>query len=343
MYKRIFDKFDDIKAPETVVDNAVAKAMEQINNEKLKTSSKLCLCRPKRKLAAGLLAACFALIFVISAVFGFGTDRLSAGTQSKGFVITANAYEVGKLGDKADSATIGAYTSEFSGGWAMYYNLERYKDFSPNFFQSYVFGDFTVEGKGIESVTFKSNAQGTYFALSPAGIYLSADEGKAQKQVESSMEDYSQLSLSNSQYSSEELKGYSDGLSFGEIYADTFTFTNTQRREIIDFSNKLEFVVESNHNNPLVSEKLDLLWKCEQQANENKAEFAYASGEISSEEEKLYEEIDTLSEEIRQLVLKDATVDVTVNFIDGSTLTKSLTMGLVRVDGTLWLTVSEIE
>lgn len=334
MYKKSFECFDEIKAPENIVDKAVKRAMA-VDVRDVKAKSGINLCRPKKKLVVGVLAACFAAVFVFSAVFGFGAERDSMTTQSKGFVITANAYEAKRLEGNADSAVIGAYTGELSGGWAMYYNLEQYKDCSPNFFQSYVFSDFTIEGKGIESVVFKSNAEGTYFAISPAGVYCDTDENKA-------MGSYSQLSLTNSQYSADELKAYSDGLSYGEIYADTFTFTNTERSEKIDFGKKLEFVIESNHNNPQISQKLDRLWECEQQANDYKAEHTYEGGEISIEEEKLYNEIDILSEEIRELILKDATVDVIINFIDGSTLRKSLKMGLVRADGTLWLTISEI-
>lgn len=341
MYKNLFDEFKSIKAPESAVNEAVTKAMAQINKDEINSGSELRLCRPRRKLASGLLAACFAVVIMFGAYFGFGSKVIQTETQSKGFIITANAYEAKKLGEKADSAVIGVYTSELSGGWAMYLNLEQYKDFSPNFFQSYVFGDFTIEGEGIESVTFKSKAEGTYFALSPAGIYLNADEDKAQKQVENALKSYADMSLSNSQYSQKELKEHSDGLSFGNMYCDAFTFTNASRSDKIDFSNKLEFIIESNHNNPIMSEKLDRLWECEQQLTACKADHTSEGGESSAEEERLYKEIDKLSEEIRQLVLKDATIDIVVNFTDGSTLVKHLDVDLVRADDTLWLTLSE--
>ena len=334
MYKKIFNEFDNIKAPKNVVDRAIINAKEKIVEDGIKTNSNICIYKPKKKLATGLLAACFTLIFMFSAFLGLGIDRHNTGKQSKGFIITANAYEVEKLGEKSDSAVIGAYTGELSGGWAMYYNLERYKDLSPNFFQSYVFGNFTIEGEGIESVSFRSKAEGTYFALSPAGIYSDITQ-------ESFLESYSQLSLSNSQYSEKELKEHSDGLSFGEIYADTFTFANYNGTEKIDFSKKLEFVIESNHGDPEISEMLDRLWECEQQLSACKSEIKNEYGESTAEEERLYNEIDTLSEKIRKLVLEDATIDITVKFKDGSTLTKSLKVGLERVDGTLWLTVSE--
>lgn len=346
MYKNLFDEFDNIKTPESAVNKAILKARDHINkaengNEKLTKDSGIRPCRPKRKLAAGLLAACFALVLVFGAYFGFASDSTISQPSSKGFIITANAYEAKKLGEKADSAVIGAYTGELSGGWAMYFNLEKDMDFSPNFFQSYVFSNFTIEGQGIESVTFRTDKEGTYFALSPAGIYLNADEDKAQKQVEDALKNYSDMSLSNSQYSEKELKDYSDGLSFGNMHCDEFTFTNAKGSDKIDFSNKLEFVLESNHNNPEISKKLDRLWECEEEIKEYQSEKLFEGGALSDREEELYRELDTLAEEIRQLILKDATIEIEVSFTNGSTLVKYLDVDLVRVDNTLWLTLSE--
>lgn len=346
MYKNLFDEFDNIKATESAVNKAILKAKDQINKgendkEKLTKASAIRLCRPKRKLAAGLLAACFAFVLVFGAYFGFASDSTISQPSSKGFIITANAYDAKRVGASTDLAVIGAYTGELSGGWAMYFNLEKDKDFSPNFFQSYVFSDFTIEGQGIESVAFRTDKEGTYFALSPAGIYLNAEEDVAQKMHEDAVKSYSMISLENSQYSSEELNAHSDGLAYGNIYCDTFTFTNTDKIDKIDFSNKLEFVLESNHNNPEISQKLDRMWECEEEIKEYQSEKLFEGGALTDREEELYKELDTLAEEIRQLILKDATIEIEVSFTNGSTFVKYLDVDLVRVDNTLWLTLSE--
>ncbi len=339
MYDKFYKNFDKIKPSEEAVNRAVESA---IKADCSKTKTKI-YNFSKRKLTLGIMAACLVLVFVATFVFSLA-GGVTVGFQASGnynFVITANASQAEALNGK-DSSTIAAYAGILSGGWAMYPNFERYEDYSPNFFQSYAFTNFSIEGKGIESVTFKSNSEGTYFSVSPAGYFVNANEENAEQQVKDAMKDYSDLSLVNSQYTAQELRDYSDGLSYGNIYCDSFTYTNTHNSDVVNLSNKLEFIIESNHSNQDISEKLDRLWQCEEKITEYKAQYTFEYGEVSEEEDRLYEEIDMLSLEIRQLVLSDSTVDVTVRFTDGSVQTKSLRMGLAQADDeTDWLTVTE--
>lgn len=339
MFEKPYKEFDRIKPSEEAVNRAVQSALDAsdvMNNRQVHKFS-------KRKIITGLLAACLVLVFAATFIFTLHSGH-TVGPQtpdSYGFIITANANQVDALGESSDS-TIAVYSEILTGGWAMYPNLERYEDFSPNFFQSYAFTNFSIEGKGIESVTFSSNAEGTYFALSPAGYFVNADEEIAEQRVNEAKKAYSGMSLVNSQYTAEELSEYSDGLSYGNIYCDTFTYTNTQNNNIINLSNKLEFVIESNHSNKGISEKLDSLWQCEQDITEIKSSHAFEGGEMSEKEERLYSELDRITQEIRQLILQDSTVDVTVKFTDGSVQTKCLRMGLTESEnGELWLTVNE--
>lgn len=341
MYKNFFEEFDNIKASDALIEKSVAKAKGVYDINETDSAIQSRPYRIKRRITAGILAACFALVLVFGAYFGFASDSTISQPSSKGFIITANAYDAQRVGASTDSAVIGAYTGELSGGWAMYFNLEKDMDFSPNFFQSYVFSDFTIEGQGIESVTFKSYKEGTYFALSPAGIYLNADEEGTRRMYADAIKSYDGLSLHNSQYSAEELNEYSDGLAYGKLYCDTFTYTNTDKSEKLEFSNKLEFVMESNHSNPEMSEKLDRLWECEEEIKRYQSEKFFEGGALSDREEELYRELDTITEEIRRLILKDATIEIEVSFTNGSSIVKHLDVDLVRADDTLWLTLSE--
>ncbi len=333
MYKNIFDDFDKIKAPKPIVNKTVQIALEANENGAVKEFKK-----PNSRLAFGILAACLALVFTLTAVVSFGSKSSPAVEVQNRFVISANAKQVELLGNKADQSTIGAYSGELTGGWAMYPNLEKHEDFSPNFFHSFALNMFEIEGEDIVSVTFKANSEGTYFAVSPAGYFAGAEE--------EAFGNYSGMSLENSQYTAEQLKVYGDGLSYGKTYCDTFTFINTdvggENSDKIDFNNKLEFVLESNHNDSRMSEKLDRLWECEQELLKLRENHISEGGELTQKEEALWAEADVLSQQIRKLILQDSTIDVTVTFKDGTTETKVLRTDLVNTDDLqMWLTISE--
>ncbi len=333
MYKNMFDDFDMIKAPKSVVDKTVQKALMTNEDEIVKEFKKA-----NRGSVFGVLAACLALVFALTAVVGLSQKQLPAGQEQNGFIISANAKQVELLGDKVDKSTIGAYSGELTGGWAMYPNFEKYEDTSPNFFQSFALNMFEIEGEDIVSVTFKANSEGTYFAISPAGYFQGAGEEEFSR--------YSEMSLENSQYTAEELKEYGDGLSYGKTYCDTLTFVNIDAKgecaDTIDFSNKLEFVLESNHSDPQMSEKLDRLWECEQELLKLREDHTFEGGEITQEEEALWAEADVLSQQIRKCILNDSTIDVTVTFKDGTTENKVLKTDLVNTDDLqMWLTISE--
>ncbi len=340
MHKEYFKDFDKIKAPESAVNKAVNTAFsEDITKENYnyKTIN-------LRKRFVPLLAACFLLVFAGTFVFGLCSDFVTGNKSENnvsddinyGFVIKANSAK------SKDKAVIGAYSGTMTGGWAMYENFENGKGFSPNYFQSYGFSHFGIEGEGIKSVTFKTDTEGVYFAISPAGYYLNADEESTAQKVREESENYYDIYLTKSQYSAKELKEYSDGLSYGDMYCDTFKYTNNSDENIISFSNKLELVIESNHNNKQVSEKLDRIWQCEQELTEIRSHHTAESGVLTEREVALYEELEILSQDIRKLVISDATMEVLVEFEDGSVQKKILKLGLEIIEGQgMWLTISE--
>ncbi len=333
MYKSVFDNFDVIKAPDFIVDKTVKKALLVSNAESCTITNK-----KHRRVVVTALAACFTFVFVLSLILGVGSEFLSLSSEQNSFVITANAKQVELLGDKVDSSTIGVYSDMLTGGWAMYPNLEKDMDISPNYFQSFALSLFSIEGKDIASVTFKTEKQGTYFAVSPGGYFASYDEVTGDR--------YTDMSLENSQYSADELKKYSDGLSYGKIYCDTVTFVNIDVNgncpEKIDFGNKLEFILESNHQIPEMSAKLDRLWECEQEILKFKENAISEGGSVTEEEENLWDEMDMLTLDIRELILGKTEIKLTVTFLDGSSETKVLKTSLVNTDDQrMWLTISE--
>lgn len=339
MYKNLYKSFDNISPSDTAVEKAVCLALntDEKNNCKVHNFS-------KRKMTISVLAACLVLVFVCTFIFGLQKPPVSVDEAigDYNFIIRANAYQAEKFNTDEDKAVIAAYSGILSGGWAMYQNFEKESEKSPNFFQSYAFNNFSIEGENIESVTFRSNAQGTYFAVSPAGFFVNAYDAEINRIENETLKLLSDMSLSNSQYTAEELCEYSDGLSFGRIYCDTFTFNNTEKTNIINLSNKLEFILESNHSDKVISEKLDKLWECEQKILELRSKNTSDSGMPSGEEDALYRELDELSVEIRQRILSDSTIDVVVKFSDGTQQTKKLIMGLEEADNnTFWLTISE--
>lgn len=330
MYKKMFENLDKVKAPDKAVDKAVACALKV--SDKIVTDRKETAGSFRRPVICAL-AACVCLIFACTLVFGLRRNSVSVEAEEKTFVISASAYGLDKLKDEVDDTVIGAYAGELTGGWAMYANLEKDTLDVPNFFQSYALNSLVIEGEDIETVTFKSAAKGTYFALSPHGFY-SADDTYEDEIL---LKNYSDLSLTNSNYSAEELSKYKDGLSYGEIFCDTFTYSNIKNEDVIDLSNKIEFVIESDHKDSEQACYLNKIWLYEGEILSEKLQ------DIPSEDklDRIYLDISESGDELQEIILKDATVDVIVKFSDGTTETKTLRMGLVSNENGRWLTIGQ--
>lgn len=339
MYKDLFKNFDKIKVSESDVSKAINYALSEAEAERKIENKIYC----NRRLLP-LLAACLVLVFACTMILGLhrfsddksATDEIAPNKTVYSFIVRATSQK------SQSGAAIGVYSGTVTGGWSMYENFEKNMDFSPNFFQSYGFSEFVIEGKGVKSVAFETDMQGVYFAVSPAGYSMTFDEETAADIYDKEYDKYTDMSLENSQYTASQLKEYSDGLSLGNIYCDTFKYSNDSDLDCISFSNKLELVIESNHKNKAVSEKLDRIWQCEQELLNIRSQHTSEGGKLTQREEELYEEMDILSQDIRKLVLEDATMTVSVEFEDGAVEEKTLKLGLEIVDGSgLWLTISE--
>ncbi len=333
MFEKAYKDFEGLKPSEKAVDRAVQSALNALGTSEEKYSVNFF----GRKKLLVAMAACLVFVFACTFVLGLQRNTTEPFAKEKySFSINANAAQATLMGENPDSSVIGAYSSELSGGWGMYQNLEKNSDVSPSYFQSYCMNYLNIEGRGIKSVTFKANTEGTYFAISPEGYYKTVDtsDNIAEKEAEK----YTDLSLNNSVYSSEELSQYKDGLSFGNVYCDTFTYQNADATDSINLSCKIEYVIESSHSNTETTDLLDKLWLYEEKITEEKMEDVPSRDKLNT----LYLELSDMTEELQRMVLKDATVDIIVKFADGSEQTKTLNMGLTRTeDSGLWLVVSE--
>ena len=339
MYKDLFKNFEKIKVSESDVSKAVNYALSVAETQEKREKNVL-----SNRRWVSLLAACLVFVFAGTMILGlhrFGADKsvfdeFTSNQTTYSFIVRATSQK------SQSGAAIGVYSGTATGGWSMYENFEKNIDFSPNFFQSYGFSEFVIEGKGIKSVTFETDMQGVYFAVSPAGYSMTFDEEIAAEIYDKEYDKYTDMSLENSQYTASQLKEYSDGLSYGDMYCDTFRYVNSDKSDKISFSNKVELVLESNHSSSKMSEKLDQIWQCEQELLAIRSQHTFEGGELSEREEILYREMDILSQDIRKLVLEDATMTVAVEFEDGTVEEKIFKLGLeVVADSGLWLTISE--
>lgn len=339
MYKELFENFDKIKVSESDVSKAVDYALKAIETESETEKNGY-----KGRRLLPLLAACLVLVFAGTMILGlhrFGADKSTSdefipNQTAYSFIVRANSQK------SQSGAAVGVYSGTNTGGWSMYEKYEKYKDFSPNFFQSYGFSYFVIEGKNIKSVTFNTDVQGVYFAVSPAGYSMTFDEDTFSRIYAEESKNYTEMSLENSQYTASQLKEFSDGLSYGDMYCDTFKYVNSKNSDEISFSNKLELVLESNHKDSKISEKLDRIWQCEQELLEIRSQHISESGELSAREEELYREIDLISQDIRKFVLQDGVMTIFVEFEDGTVKEKQFALGLEYIENQgFWLTVSE--
>ncbi len=330
MYKKYFEKLSDIKVPEKLVEETVMMTRDKNEAKGLSDETRRSG-HSFRYFGTAALAACLAGVFMLTVFFGADKSSWQGEKKENSFIITANAMEAQNLGVDVSDTVIGAYAGESAGSWAMYENFEKTSEEAPAYFQSYCLNSFNIEGEGIESVTFRANAKGTYFTISPDGYY-SSDTLPQTSQAER----FTDMSLSNSAYSAEELTRHQDGLSYGEIYCDTFTYHNKDDRDFINLCNKLEFVVEGDSKYPEQAACLKKLWLYEEEIISEKAEGIPSGEKLGN----LYLELAEASDELQELVLKDATVDVVVNFSDGSSETKTLLMGLLSGENGKWLTIS---
>ena len=363
MDKNYFKAIDNLTPSQSALDRAIEAARAEQQSGKvipMKTT--------KRKFTLlGAIAASLALIITLGAVFfpsSVPTDNNKTKREKNEnvFFITANAAELeNQLSDKD---IIGAFAG--SSGTTRLADFENknhndpldsgqyYKDGYADLFMKYDMATLSVKGDNIKSISVKSNKKGAYFGVTPVGdIVESRDDdaeityvfvnGKGVAMGKKGYERYEKSrkerlkrytdadSLDNSQYTKKELKKYSDGM-YADIFCDGFTYKNTDGKKTVDVGGDLDLVIESDHSNAKIAKLLEKLDNVDGEIIEHKYKRENYD-DLSSYRSEIFKKI------VKETV-KKATIDVTVNFTDGTSQTKTLKLGYYMDKELDWLWVT---
>ena len=227
---------------------------------------------------------------------------------------------------------------------------------------------FAIKGKNIKSVTISSKTKGVYFNVTPipkiikgdistynpdqGGILLTlggrsvwATNYKNEKEYNvaqnAAKKKYSDTdNLRNSQYTQKQLTGASYSGFFADYVCDSFTYNNTDKKSVINLDYVIELTVESiQTDDNKVGDYLKRINELAERINElaeNENNYTVGVGNDDSFEK------DKLLNNILTTIIKDATIDVTVNYDNGKLESKSFKLGAYQEEEWFtWLTLSE--
>lgn len=248
----------------------------------------------QNKVLLKAVAACFAVAIILGGTYIGSMFSMSNSTYTEetttpknSFMITANAASAEKMPEDV--------VAMFS-GVSVYGFLK-----DDNYFLDYEMSGLTVTGCNIKKFTMTVNDRFCYFGL----------------RDKNNLSEYK--TLTNSQYTSKELK------SAGVLMAcDGFTYTNplpTDKEQVIDLSDKVDFIIESDRSDYEIVECLtkmreinDEMWKIRAERRKIQGE----SGFTSEEEHLLENKYDYHLRKFMEKTLRDATITVTVTYTDGT-------------------------
>lgn len=360
MDKNYFKAIDNLTPSQSALDRALQAARAEQSGKVIPMKT------TKRKFTLlGAIAASLALIVTLSAVFfpssvKTNKDKTKKEKNENVFFITANAAELKNY--ISDKSVIGAFAGSAGSSRILdfdnvddndpYNAGQYYKDGYADIFWNYSMSKLSVNGDNIKSVTVKSNKKGVYFDVSPMGdinesrngdedvIYVSSNSGKVVAIKGESYEEYEKSrkknlkrytdtdSIQNSQYTMKELKKMGD-----TIYCDGFTYNNKDKKKAVDFGRDLKLVIESNHSDSKIAGWLKELDEIEKEII--KCKYSH----------EMYEDLDNQREnldgKIIKRTVKNATIDVTANFTDGTAQTKTLELDYYfeNNDSFPWITI----
>lgn len=238
------------------------------------------------------------------------------GQRENSFMITASAAEI-ELGTSEIKLASGEIVTNFSMRIFSDESVEPYLNEygKQDLFQSFVITELTIEGENIESVTFDTNKNSTYF-----NIYTD--------NYNNEFEDIQPLT--HSQYAVEEFEKHYDG--FSGYVSDGFTCQNIYDSKEINLDNKISLMIESDYDDGEISEWMNIVSECIEKREKYQQMYApedkingshFATEEEIANDEKTEEYV----EKIVQKTLDGATIDITVKFTDGTKQTKTLVLG----------------
>ncbi len=358
MIKDFFRPMDNIRLDKKVVDTIVFNSLNSDNKiTELKHKNKR-----KRITIIAAVAAVLAVIISLSFIINIKSEQTASEKTKNGgysFTLTANAAEI--KNKKLGSNVIGAFEGGSSCGPYLkgQEGVGRYIDW----FQQFDLSSFKISGDNIKSVTVSSKTKGVYFNVTPIPKIIEGDiskynstqsgllvtlggrsvlatnyktEEEYNKARKEEMKKYSKAdTLNNSQYTRNQLTGASYSGFFADFVCDSFTYNNTDKNRVIDLDYVIELTVESvqtKDNN--VAKYLKIINEIEE--NENNYTVGIGNTDRLKKDSCLYK--------ILKAVINKATIDVTVNYYNGKSETKSFALGSYQEDNGwfTWLTLSEM-
>ncbi|MCH5297078.1 MAG: hypothetical protein J1E85_05360 [Ruminococcus sp.] len=261
-----------------------------------------------------------AAALVVAMIFGGVFVYTNSINAKNSFVVVASAAELPE--SELNDAIVGAFSDGGRAEFAMYdfdyvdVNNPLYSTHLLNeqgkidYFNFFNLSELNIVGKNIESVTFKANKKFTYFSIEP---YYHAE-----KSLEEILSMFTNCdTLSNSQYD----KNAGDGFNG---YCDSFTYKNpdiSNEEQTLELGGYISFVVESDRTDEEIDEYVK---KIEEVYSAYKTVDTPDETTSAKMNEELMNEITKSVGEIDKKTLHGATIDITVNFADGSSQTKVL-------------------
>ncbi len=249
----------------------------------------------------GRIAVFTAIMLIIGIVFvqpSTDTKKNKAFSTSNFFTITANAAE-----QKIKSEDIiGLYSGENSFGPISdkkLYNRQGKEDYCSDFKIS----EFVIEGRGIKSISLKSNKKYCYFNLTDSKLFS----------------DYN--SLENSQYT----KKQREDASWGLIYCDGFSckVKDTGKKQRIDLGNLFYYTIETDRTDKEIDGWMEKLGEIQNRQWEIRSQRHMIYGDdvaipLTEEEDRLDWETTKIIDKFNEKTLRNASIDLTVNYTDGT-------------------------
>lgn len=269
-----------------------------------------------------ILAATLCVMLVVCAA-PFALNKLTNKSENS-FMIVAKAADtssdtvVDENGVKIDCGQYGTLILQEKDDISVHPYLD--KNGKENLFCDFNLTSFRIVGNNIKSIKFKLNGNKQYFSF----------------WADDSFTDIKPLSQSG--YSEDELLEHIDGCD-ADTFSNEFTYINKipGENQSIVLDNKLNIINESDRSNSEIDKIADEYFKNVEKINEWKTRLYYETGGVGThdtpeEYEKIYNAISEEMDEILKLQFEGMTMDITVNYEDGSTQTKKFNIGYEMVE-----------
>ena len=353
MNKEFYGVFDQVKAPDPAVEKAIEAAAS------VDPSAQIIEMKSNRRRKRWISVT--AAVLVVAVILGITLIPRSGNPDTKGsrFTITANAAAVG---DKYGSNTVGVFR-----GSSPFSMDEISDDKTGEYYMAFMVDYLHIEGEDIASVSMRTDVKEFLFVIDPSppmddGADLSglaagddwektliADEDKFARAREKEKSKYTDLSMIDSDKTEDELRTEFNGA----ICCNSFTYQNTDRYDTIKFDGYMMMwmkLTKSDDEMTKLLEESDAIskerdkerYKLYQDVAEDFTDEKWDA--LQKAEKEFNQRAAKLTEKILRHVFKDGVITVEVTFTDGTTESKTLTLGAAIMEdeiGTPLLIISE--